>query len=205
MPIIAPRFSRHSKPEPIMNFKTLAFLIFAAWTAICWRWYVCGIKEACGEQQDVGGIVVTPAIEPDTIVATQPTTTPAIQPIDENDIDKVQMEEVEDRMVIHFPYSSTRKEDSDAIDSYLNHLAQQLKSSGGTVTINGHTDFVGDSKTNYSYGLRRAYGIRDILIKKGVKKSQITCKSFGERKPVATNDNARGRYMNRRVEIRVKN
>ena len=186
-----------------MNYKALAFLVFAAWTAICWRWYMCGIKEACGEPQDVGGIVVTPA-EPDTFVATQPTD-PAIQPIDENDIDRVQMEEVEDRMVIHFPYSSTRREDNDAIDDYLNRLAQQLKSSGGTVTITGHTDFVGDSKTNYSYGLRRAYGIRDILIKKGVNKSQIKCISAGESKPVATNDNARGRYMNRRVEIRVNN
>ncbi len=73
------------------------------------------------------------------------------------------------------------------------------------MTITGHTDFVSDSKTNYQYGLRRAYGIRDILVKKGVKKSQIKCKSFGESKPAATNDTALGRYKNRRVEIRVSN
>lgn len=188
-----------------MNFKTLPFILFVAWSTICWYWYVCGVKEACG-QQDVGsgGAIVTPVtpdVQPDNAALPPPA---AVQPMDENDIDRVQLEEVEDRMVIHFPYSSTRKEDNDAIDEYLNRLAQQLIGTGGKVTISGHTDFVGDSKTNYNYGLRRANGIRDILIKKGVKKSQIECKSYGERKPVATNDNAYGRYKNRRVEIKVK-
>ena len=197
-----------------MNFKTLAFILFAAWSAICWRWYVCGIKEACDTDRNVGGPtavapIATPAIEPDITISSAPPPgpieSPAVRPIDESDIGRVQMTEVEGRMVIHFPYSSTRREDNNAIDDYLNRLAQQLKTSGGTVTITGHTDFVGDSKANHSYGLRRAYGIRDILVKKGVKKSQIKCKSFGERKPVATNDNAYGRYKNRRAEIRVGN
>ncbi|MDO8971600.1 MAG: OmpA family protein, partial [Saprospiraceae bacterium] len=65
--------------------------------------------------------------------------------------------------------------------------------------------FVGENSINYNFGLRRAYGIRDILIKKGVPKTQISCKSFGERKPQATNDTPYGRYLNRRAEIRVGN
>lgn len=191
-----------------MQSKTLVFVLFAAWSALCWRWYVCGIKEACEERQEAPpAIVEAPAAEPDTATLRQqqqqPTQRPPVQPIDESDIERVQMQEVEDRMVIHFPYSSTRREDNAAIDDYLNRLAQQLKASGGSVTITGHTDFVSDSKTNYSYGLRRAHGIRDILVKKGVKKSQIKCKSHGESRPVATNDTALGRYKNRRVEIRV--
>ena len=196
-----------------MNSKLLVFILFAAWSGICWRWYVCGIKKACesGRTLPTSGIVrQAPAIEPDTMPAAQ---TQAIQPstkgkppvatLQSSSIEKVQMEELKDRVVIHFPYSSTRKEDNDAIDDYLSSLARYLIANGGHVTISGHTDFVSDSKTNYQYGLRRANGIRDILVKKGVKKSQIKCRSFGESKPVATNDTAPGRYKNRRAEIRI--
>ena len=87
--------------------------------------------------------------------------------------------------------------------AYLENLARQLISSGKKVTITGHTDFVGEPAENYSFGLLRANGIRDILIKKGVTKTQITCKSSGDKKPVSTNDNAFGRYLNRRVEIKI--
>lgn len=38
--------------------------------------------------------------------------------------------------------------------------------------ITGHTDFVGEPKTNYSFGLRRAYSLRDILLKKGLQKAR---------------------------------
>lgn len=132
-----------------------------------------------------------------------PATTKPTKPVSPDNMDEVQMEEVEDRMVIHFPYKSSTKEDNAAIDNYLANLARQLIQSGEKVTITGHTDFVGEPGTNYNFGLRRAYGIRDILIKKGVPKSQIRCKSFGDRKPVATNDTPYGRYLNRRAEIRV--
>ena len=86
----------------------------------------------------------------------------------------------------------------------VNLFTRQLVASGEKVTITGHTDFVGEPAENYNFGLRRAQGIRDILTKKGVSKTQISCKSQGDRKPVATNDTPYGRYLNRRVEIRVR-
>lgn len=210
-----------------MNSKSLVFAVFAIWCVICWRWYVCGLMDACGNQEALIGqeeIVAMPDNRPDTVQ------TPEIQPLDDSksvaghspassaapakkttkpvtpsNMDEVQMETVEDRMVIYFPYKSSRKEDNAAIDAYLQSLAQQLKSSGQKVTITGHTDFVGEPAENFNFGLRRANGIRDILVKKGVPKSQIRCKSFGDRKPVATNDTPYGRYLNRRAEIRIGN
>jgi outer membrane protein OmpA-like peptidoglycan-associated protein len=118
-------------------------------------------------------------------------------------MNEVQMEEVEDRMVIHFPYNSIRKEDDAAIDDYLNRLASELINSGSTVTITGHTDFVGESKDNIRFGLLRANSIRSILIKKGVASKQVKTRSYGESKAIATNDTPWGRYRNRRVEIRI--
>ena len=203
-----------------MSSKTLVLIAFTVWCFICWRWYVCGIKQQCGQavQTIASPVAETPAIEPDTAAsepAFQPaadagkevaqTPPPALPPSNsEPDLDKVQVEELSDHVIIHFPYNSTRKEDNDAIDEYLSRLARQLTAHGGTVTLTGHTDNVGDSKTNEVFAMRRAKNIRDILIAKGVKNKQIVTKSFGERKPVGTNDNPRGRYKNRRVEIRVK-
>lgn len=209
--------------QTLMSSKTLVLVAFAVWSFICWRWYVCGIKQQCGPQAAAiaAPVAETPAIEPDTAntsrPAFQPISTPedkystgqqqgATEPISkaEPDISKVYVEELKDHVVIHFPYNSTRKEDNEAINDYLGRLAQQLIAQGGSVTLTGHTDNVGDTKTNELFAMRRAKNIRDILIAKGVNKSQITTKSFGEKKPVATNDNPRGRYKNRRVEIRVK-
>ncbi|GAB4489416.1 MAG: hypothetical protein OHK0019_07030 [Saprospiraceae bacterium] len=190
-----------------MNSKSLVFVLFAAWSALCSYWYVCEVKEVCGQQNVGGPAPITPTVEPETTPTTEEQT--ATQPsaggneMDENAIDRVQVTDLEDRVIINFPYSSTRPEDNDAIDDYLSRLASYLKSGGGTVTITGHTDFVGESKNNYTMGLLRANGIRDILVKKGVNKSQIKCKSAGESKPVASNDSALGRYKNRRVEIRI--
>lgn len=200
-----------------MNAKTLVLLAFAIYGVICWRWYVCGIKQQCGDtvQATAGPVVETPATEDEGAAISDTSfrpyepdpgaAPPATQPVnDEPDISKVYVEELADQVVIHFPYNSTRKEDNAAIDEYLSRLAGQLTASGGTVTLSGHTDNVGDTKTNEAFALRRAKNIRDILIAKGVKKNQIITKSYGERKPVATNDNPRGRYKNRRVEIKVK-
>lgn len=209
-----------------MNSKALVLIIFAAWSALCWRWYVCGIKDACNRKPTIEtpNIIQAPAIERDTVaseavqpVAEEPSTSGAKQqsaekkqagatstkPFTASNIDQVQMERVKDYMVIHFPYNSVRREDNDAIDSYLTQLASELKSSGKKVRITGHTDFVGEPAANVQFGLKRADSIRDMLIKKGVKKSQIICKSLGDKKPVATNDTPQGRYKNRRVEISV--
>lgn len=195
-----------------MNSKSVVFAVFALWGIICWRWYVCGLMGACApESEQTQQEVVAPlppAIESNEIEPLSPSTdakpTPeTTQPVSPDHMDKVQMEVVQDRMVIHFPYKSTTKEDNAAIDAYLAGLAQQLIATGEKVSIVGHTDFVGETGENQVFGLRRAHGIRDILVKKGVPKSQIVCQSFGERKPAATNDTAYGRYLNRRVEIKV--
>ncbi|MBK6996635.1 MAG: OmpA family protein [Lewinellaceae bacterium] len=212
-----------------MNSKSLVLIVFVLWSVLCWRWYVCGLMNACGDDPKGLSSEEVVAVPDDRIDTSVTMETPEIKPLNDNktsnikapgsnpptnykpskpvspsNMDEVQMEEVEDRMVIHFPYKSTRKEDNAAIDAYLSNLASQLIASGEKVSITGHADFVGEPGDNYTFALRRANGIRDILVKKGVPKSQIRCKSFGDRKPAATNDTPYGRYLNRRVEIRVE-
>lgn len=198
-----------------MSSRILVLVVFVLWSGICSYWYVCGIKQQCGNQPALAQQAIP--FETDALLAQDAAAQePAFTPTDDSrptppqpaaaepDITKVYVEELSDHVQIHFPYNSIRKEDNAAADAYLSRLANQLVASGSTVVITGHTDNIGDSKTNLAFGLRRAKSIRDILIAKGVPKAKIVCKSEGERKPVATNDNPRGRYQNRRAEIRIQ-
>lgn len=113
------------------------------------------------------------------------------------------IEELEDRVVIRFPFNSVKKDFDPAVDEYLARLAKKLKADKGNVSLTGHTDNIGSEKANEKLGMRRAKMIRDILIKKGVKRSQIKTYSKGENNPASSNDTEEGRHDNRRTVVRV--
>lgn len=68
--------------------------------------------------------------------------------------------------------------------------------------IEGHTDSVGSHEYNLRLSQDRADSVRAYLIHSGIQVSRIAAAmGLGEESPVATNDTAAGRQMNRRVEI----
>ncbi len=67
--------------------------------------------------------------------------------------------------------------------------------------IEGFTDSVGSDSTNRELSSRRANAVRMALVDQGVGSERITAQGFGESYPVASNDSADGRQLNRRVEI----
>ena len=69
------------------------------------------------------------------------------------------------------------------------------------VTIEGHTDSVGTAEYNLSLGERRANAVRNYLLDRGVAASRMRTVSYGEERPIASNDTADGRAMNRRAHI----
>ncbi|MDH3691645.1 MAG: OmpA family protein [Gammaproteobacteria bacterium] len=69
------------------------------------------------------------------------------------------------------------------------------------IEIAGHTDSIGTDEYNQALGERRAIAVRDYLVKIGLKASRFVVKSYGESKPVATNETKEGRAQNRRVEL----
>jgi len=80
----------------------------------------------------------------------------------------------------------------------------ELKSKGYTkVDIVGHTDSVGSDAYNQSLSERRAESTADYLASKGIPRNVITTSGMGESQPVATNETAEGRQLNRRVEITI--
>lgn len=71
------------------------------------------------------------------------------------------------------------------------------------VEIQGHTDNKGSEETNMELSLKRAEYVRDYLVSKGIKASQITVIGHGYTRPKDTNDTEQGRAKNRRIEFRL--
>ena len=68
--------------------------------------------------------------------------------------------------------------------------------------VAGHTDSTGDDQSNQVLSLKRAESVRDWMRDTGdVPESCFAVQGYGESRPVATNDTAEGRTLNRRVEI----
>jgi outer membrane protein OmpA-like peptidoglycan-associated protein len=68
------------------------------------------------------------------------------------------------------------------------------------IEISGHTDNVGNAKTNKTLSEKRAAACRDYLISKGVEASRVKAVGYGDEKPIAPNDTEAGRQQNRRIE-----
>jgi outer membrane protein OmpA-like peptidoglycan-associated protein len=69
--------------------------------------------------------------------------------------------------------------------------------------IEGFTDSTGSKDYNLELSRRRAESVKDHLVSLGVNGDRISTKGYGERYPVASNDNPGGRQLNRRVEVTV--
>jgi outer membrane protein OmpA-like peptidoglycan-associated protein len=70
------------------------------------------------------------------------------------------------------------------------------------IAVYGNTDATGNADQNKALGEKRAEAVKEWLIKNGnIDSSKITIHSKGQSDPVASNATAKGRHMNRRVEI----
>lgn len=86
----------------------------------------------------------------------------------------------------------------------LNRLVQFLKSNPQLkIEIMGHTDNSGNEKFNLSLSENRAKSVADYLIQQGIDAKRITYKGYGEKFPVADNNTAEGRALNRRTEFKI--
>jgi outer membrane protein OmpA-like peptidoglycan-associated protein len=68
-------------------------------------------------------------------------------------------------------------------------------------SVEGYTDNVGAANANHDLSQRRATSVMTALVNMGVPADRLSTRAHGEDDPVANNDSAAGRQMNRRVEI----
>ena len=84
----------------------------------------------------------------------------------------------------------------------LDRLAEVLRANPERrVQIEGFTDSQGSEAYNLDLSASRAAAVRSALVARGVSVDRIGALAYGEAFPVASNDNAAGRQLNRRVEI----
>lgn len=74
-----------------------------------------------------------------------------------------------------------------------------------SVLIEGHTDSVGSEDYNLGLSQRRADAVKTWLMGQGVDSDRLVTSGKGESSPVAGNDSASGRQLNRRVEVIIEN
>jgi outer membrane protein OmpA-like peptidoglycan-associated protein len=74
-----------------------------------------------------------------------------------------------------------------------------------TVSVEGFTDSTGSAGHNQQLSERRAASVAQALTSMGVQPERVATRGYGAAYPVASNDSAANRQLNRRVEIVLSN
>jgi len=91
-------------------------------------------------------------------------------------------------------------------DRNVDKLADFLKKyPNRSVLIEGHTDSVGSDEYNLELSRKRAESVKEKLVTDGIDTARITTVGYGKKYPVADNDTAANRALNRRVEVIILN
>jgi len=86
----------------------------------------------------------------------------------------------------------------------LNKLVQILEENPGMhIQISGHTDNIGKAADNLTLSTSRAKAIVQYVSSKGIATERLTYKGFGSTEPIATNETAAGRALNRRTSFTI--
>jgi outer membrane protein OmpA-like peptidoglycan-associated protein len=104
-----------------------------------------------------------------------------------------------------FNYSTGKMDVGDSEKRRLDELAVYLTADPSVkkVSISSYTDNRGYRKDNMEVSQRRAEIVRDYLVSKGVTADMFSIQAYGETKPRASNRTAKGRAMNRMVEVKL--
>jgi len=123
------------------------------------------------------------------------------------EIDAERLKEVEEGIAHKTLYSKFGSKEFKP-DATLTNYSLELKSylekyPEKKVLITGHTDNIGNTASNQSFGLKRAVNVKNYLASRGIALEKLTATSKGELSPIAPNDTKENRAKNRRIEITV--
>jgi len=93
------------------------------------------------------------------------------------------------------------KEGKDAVQQ----IAKMLKEGAGTFQVEGHTDTdkIASKQfpSNWHLGSARAINVAAAMIEAGMPAERLSAASYGDTRPVASNDSKEGKAENRRIEL----
>lgn len=164
-----------------------------------------------GERKVIAPIPTTrpstskPAASNQTGSTKQPSSRPADSGSRIEDLGK--MSNTSDRAIIrniYFDFGNTKVKDESLpiLRTILKLMNDYPKM---RIEIAGHTDSIGDEDTNQWVSEQRANAVRNWLMQNGIAGERLIAKGYGEKQPMATNDDEfEGRELNRRIEIIVR-
>ncbi len=95
---------------------------------------------------------------------------------------------------------STVKSESQNI---VDELYKMMKENNSLkISIEGHTDNVGNKTSNQKLSEQRAESVKSALVSKGISEDRIKTTGYGQDKPIADNSTKDGKAKNRRVEVK---
>ena len=71
------------------------------------------------------------------------------------------------------------------------------------IEIQGHTDDIGPDKANLALSMDRSFSVMEYLLEKGVEKSRLKFKGYGETNPKVPNNSSKSRSINRRTDFLI--
>jgi len=84
----------------------------------------------------------------------------------------------------------------------IEQIAQMMMANTGLeLSVEGHTDNIGDSKSNQALSENRAKSVKTAIVELGIEAGRLSTLGHGQDKPVADNSSEEGRAKNRRVEL----
>ncbi len=72
-----------------------------------------------------------------------------------------------------------------------------------SITVTGHTDSTGNESTNRALSEARAMSVVTYLIERGIEPHRLTTNGVGSAGAIASNEDAAGRQVNRRIEFEL--
>ncbi|HDQ43876.1 MAG TPA: OmpA family protein [bacterium] len=99
-------------------------------------------------------------------------------------------------------FATARAELSPEAKDALKTVAAALKNKPEiNLEIRGYTDSIGSAASNLTLSQRRADTVKKFLVDQGISFHRLTAVGYGEADPIASNQTAKGRARNRRIEL----
>lgn len=174
-----------------MNTKSIIVLVaFVAWFALCWAWYVLGIKGKYGARAEA-------VSKQDTVVQKAIILQDTLQ---QDSLKSVQL--LDQKSVLYFKQDSIDIENDTLIKNYLTKLSQKLIIVKDTiVTIVGHSHVSAKPEENRTKSYQNAQKIQVFMLSKGAPVAKIRLMGLGDSDTLVKDSTQEARYRNKRIEI----
>ena len=106
------------------------------------------------------------------------------------------------RIALYINFETGRSDIKSESQKIIDQIVEMLKSNPTLkISIEGHTDNVGALQSNQTLSENRAKAVMNAIVSKGIDKSRLLSKGWGQTKPIGDNNTEDGKVKNRRVEI----